>query len=179
MVLIRELKSYDDIIYYLKESLRKKPIVILGVGNELKRDDGFGVYLARSLAKYTSRFMNLKSTYIIDAGSAPELYTDILRKARDGSILLIDAILVEGRRPGDIVAFNISQDAVSNYQIIRFVTTHTLDIKMTLRAAGVKQVSVIGVVPYSTDVGIGLTEPVARAFKLLFRAFIRFFSNQI
>mgnify|MGYP000282912970 CR=1 FL=1 len=175
--MIKHLASYDDVIEFLKEHLRRTPIVILGVGNELRRDDGFGTYLARSLARYASEFMKLKNAYIVDAGNAPELYTDLLRKARNGSILLIDAILVGDRRPGDIVAFNISQGGNDNSQSIQFITTHALDLRIMMKAAGVENVLVIGVIPYSTDFGLGLTEPVARAFRLLFRAFIRFLSE--
>jgi len=174
--LIKHLTSYNDVIEFLRENLRRTPIVILGVGNELRRDDGFGVYLVRSLARYASRFMKLRNTYIVDAGNAPELYTDLLRKVRDGSILLTDAIFVEGRRPGDIVAFSISQERADSLRLIQFITTHTLDIGVMMKAAGIKSMLVLGVIPYSTDFGLGLTEPVARAFRLLFRAFIHFFS---
>ncbi|MCD6428798.1 MAG: hydrogenase maturation protease [Desulfurococcales archaeon] len=175
--MIKDLTDYDDVIGFLKDHLRRKPILILGVGNELRRDDGFGTYLARSLAGYVSKFMKLRNMYIIDAGNAPELYTDILRKARNGSILLIDAILVEGRKPGDIVAFDIDQEGIDDLQLIRFITTHTLDLRIMMKAAGVRSVLVLGVVPYSTNFGLGLTEPVARAFRILFRAFTRFLSG--
>jgi len=174
--LIEYLAGIDEVLELLVRYLRKAPIVVLGIGNELRRDDGFGSYLARSLSKYVSRYMKLKDVHIIDAGNAPELYTDVLRKASNGSVIFIDSIWSGGRRPGDIVAFVITlNEGDLPQQKVHFVTTHTLDIKMVLRAAGIPEALTLGVVPSSIDFGIGLTKPVAEAFTLLFTAFTRFF----
>jgi len=176
----RYLASSDEVFELLVKYLHKVPIAVLGIGNELRRDDGFGSYLARSLAKYVSKYMGIRDIYIIDAGNAPELYTDVLRKASNGSIVLIDAVWLEGGDPGDVIAFIVSQEKSSGMsssiiQGVQFVTTHTLDIKIVLRAAGIEEALTLGVVPYSIEFGVGLTKPVARAFRLLFKAFIRFF----
>jgi len=168
--LIKLLGTYEEIVEYLRHKLRKDPVIIVGVGNELRRDDGFGTYLARALTKYLSRFMVKREIHIVDAGNAPELYTDIISRGRDGTVLIVDALLVEGVEPGNVLALDINLDQIGDEDLTEIFTTHALGLRTLMRVAGVKYVSLLGTVPYSIEFGLGLTEPVAKAFKLVFKA---------
>ena len=72
----------------LKNNLKGK-IVILGIGNPLRRDDGFGSLLA-------SRLKNRVSATVIDAQSTPENYLNRLIDESPDTILILDAADFDG-----------------------------------------------------------------------------------
>jgi len=81
----------------LKSSLRGK-VVILGVGNPLRSDDGCGSILAKRLKDKTS-------AAIIDAESAPENHLSTLISVKADTILILDAADFEGK-PAEVRLLN-------------------------------------------------------------------------
>ena len=69
-------------------------VVVLGIGNPLKGDDGAGPLLAGLLRE---RYPEV----VFDGGSAPENLVGPVRRARPDSVLLVDAADFGGR-PGEI-----------------------------------------------------------------------------
>jgi len=67
----------------LKERLKGK-IVILGMGNPLRGDDGLGPYLIK-------RLKGRVRAHLIDGGSAPENYVGKITSLKPDTILVIDA----------------------------------------------------------------------------------------
>lgn len=76
----------------LKEKLTGR-VVIVGVGDERKGDDGAGPFVARLLAE-------AGVSNVIDAGNCPEVETWRIREAAPDTVLFVDVVDVGGT-PGD------------------------------------------------------------------------------
>jgi hydrogenase maturation protease len=66
-----------------------KRLAIVGIGHELRGDDGVGVTIVRRLQETCS---GSDSLLLLDAGSAPENCTGILRRFAPDVIVLLDAV---------------------------------------------------------------------------------------
>ncbi|MFC1650444.1 hydrogenase 3 maturation endopeptidase HyCI [Candidatus Latescibacterota bacterium] len=70
-------------------------VVIVAIGNELRGDDGAGILFGKLLS-------GDKSINIINAGDAPENYTEVITGRRPDTILIADA-MDYGGNPGDVM----------------------------------------------------------------------------
>ena len=75
------------------KDILKGKVVIVGIGNTLRADDGFGPELI-------ARLKGKVKASCIDAGSAPENYTGKIVKERPDTILIADALDL-GKQPGE------------------------------------------------------------------------------
>ncbi|MGZ4945743.1 MAG: hydrogenase 3 maturation endopeptidase HyCI [Halobacteriota archaeon] len=130
-----------------------KKIVILGIGNELRRDDAVGLAVVDRLR--TS--IDDPSVIVINCQSAPENYTGNVKRIKPTCIVLIDAADF-GATPGDARIFQLHDlEGVS-------VTTHKaslLTLSVYLQSEINCNIFVIGIQPADCDFGSGLT-PIAR-----------------
>ncbi|MCM8792025.1 MAG: hydrogenase maturation protease [Candidatus Omnitrophica bacterium] len=85
----------------------KTPLLILGMGNTLRSDDGMGVILARKLKRNTN-------FTVWEVGSNLENYLGKIIKQKPSSIIIIDALDFGGRageirmfRPQDLNTVNL------------------------------------------------------------------------
>ncbi len=92
----------EDIDIFLKEILRKK-LVVLGVGSELRGDDGVGPYLAEKLSIF-----NGPSFLSINGDLVPENFTGDLRKFQPDNVIIIDAAFME-KRAGETAIIGINE----------------------------------------------------------------------
>jgi coenzyme F420 hydrogenase subunit delta len=101
----------NDIPDYIKTKL-----LILGCGNVLFGDDGFGPEVAKILDK---KDFDPEKAYIMDAGTSVRkvLFNITLSEVKPGKIILVDAI-DKGREPGEI--FEISIDDIPEIKIDDF-----------------------------------------------------------
>lgn len=80
----------------------KKELAVIGLGNLLLGDEGFGVHLVRYLRKHYS----LKNTDVIDGGTVGFQLIEYFIKYKN--LIFIDAIKSEDE-PGSIYRFNIEE----------------------------------------------------------------------
>lgn len=92
---------------FLKEKARGR-LVLVGVGNALRGDDGAGSLLAARLRK-------VGRSHLIDAGAAPENYCERIARLSPDTVLVVDAARFGGSpgevkilTPGDIAAGALS-----------------------------------------------------------------------
>lgn len=130
--------------------------VVLGVGNILLSDEGFGVRLVEVLSQ---RFHFPESVDVLDGGT---LGIELMRFL-DGAerLILIDAI--HGSEPG---SFRIIQGEDVRLYFQEKVSLHEMGIQEVLASLVVmekpiKEIVVIGVVPNSLEIGLDLTPIVA------------------
>ena len=73
-------------------------LIVLGVGNELKSDDGVGPYIIKKL-----QFENIENDNLIfiDAQTVPENFTGKIRLENPTHLIIVDACLMNSE-PGDI-----------------------------------------------------------------------------
>ena len=130
--------------------------VVLGVGNILLSDEGFGVRVAEALSQRV-RFPD--AVEVLDGGT---LGIELMRFL-DGAqrLILIDAI--HGSEPG---SFRIIQGDDVRLYFQEKVSLHEMGIQEVLASLVVMEkpiaeIVVIGVVPQSLEIGLDLTPLVA------------------
>lgn len=125
--------------------------MILGIGNEIKGDDGLGPIIAK---KSSSLFDKNKDIIVFDGGTVPENYTGSIRKEKPTHIVLIDAVDMK-KEPGYIRV--VEKEEIANYNI----STHAMPISYLIKYIETTigaQIILVGVQPKS----MGFAEPVSK-----------------
>jgi len=103
---------------HVKEHLKGK-VVILGIGNTLRSDDGVGSLLASRIKE--------KVPYVVyDAGASPENYLEKIIKDNPENIVIIDAADFGGK-PGEIAVLENEQ-----FQSVNLFSTHNASLYLTI-----------------------------------------------
>lgn len=101
-------------------------VVVLGVGNPDKGDDGAGISAAQTFARRLSPARKRRVRVLL-GGSVPENLTGKIRAFRPGFVLILDAAL-GGLKPGSVFiidAEKITDDGVTTHQIsLRWVVRY-------------------------------------------------------
>jgi coenzyme F420 hydrogenase subunit delta len=142
-----------------------KSILILGCGNRLIGDDGFGPAVAQYLRE---SFTIPDQVCVLDAGTSVReiLFDTILSDRKPAKIVIVDAMDC-GRRPGDLFWLDI--DALPTAKLDDF-SMHQIPTSNLLRElrdlCGIEVIIMACQVSGATDsVSPGLSTPVARAVK--------------
>lgn len=125
--------------------------MILGIGNEIKGDDGLGPIITKKLS---SLFDENKDIIIFDGGTVPENYTGLIRKESPTHIILVDAVDMK-KEPGYIRV--VEKEEIANYNI----STHAMPISYLIKYIETTigaQIILVGVQPKS----MGFAEPVSK-----------------
>jgi len=140
----------------------KGKIIIVGIGNIMRRDDGLGPALI-------NRIKDKVNTLCIDAGTAPENYLGKIAKEKPDTILLVDAMHME-ERPGtydilkkpDILQGGFTTHNMSPVMIIEYLEKETkADIYM------------LGIQPQNIFFGDELSTRINRTLEELERTIIQ------
>jgi hydrogenase 3 maturation protease len=135
---------------------RSARVAVLGVGNDMKGDDGAGVWVARALA---ARIRDAPDVLVIDGGTAPESFTGPIRRFRPDLVVEIDAAHLDQDAGG--VAWVDWRDADG-----MSASTHTLPPSVLARFLSDDlgcRVALIGIQPATLELGHGLSPDVAAA----------------
>jgi hydrogenase maturation protease len=130
------------------------PFLVLGLGNVLIGDEGFGVYVAQHLAK--NYFF--EDTEIVEgATSGISLAWEIENRKR---IIVIDAIK-SNKKPGTLFRFNHSD--VKNYYVEKALSMHQVDFISALKYAEflnieLPEITFFAVQPEDLSLGMRLSE---------------------
>jgi len=128
-------------------------ITVLGVGNILMQDEGFGVRVVEQLQQHYSFPENVQ---VLDGGT---LGMELLRfLVGTDRLILVDAVN-GGLPPGSLYQFN--HDEVKAY-FKEKVSMHELGIQDVLAVLEVlekpaKEIKILGVQPLTVDIGLELT----------------------
>ena len=133
-------------------------LLILGVGNPMAGDDGFGVAGVRELLRHPLP----EGVVAIDGGTAGLGLAAVIEEAR--RVIVLDAADM-GKVPGDVVQF--TPDEVRSKAGRQQLSLHQSDLLGTLRLMAelgtCPPVTIIAVQPLRVDYGEGLSEPVQAA----------------
>lgn len=145
-----------DLVAYLK-SLDSHSVLV-GVGNPLRGDDGFGPELV-------SRLGEAVPFKTIDAGEEPEDCLEQVISLRPSRVLIADAVAFGGK-PGEAV---LLEPESLGKKIT--VSTHQLPLMMFIRLIRERlpgaEVKVLGLQPKSIDLGKGLSPQVDQSMDML------------
>ena len=115
-------------------------LIILGIGNELKYDDGVGPFIISELNK-----LNLNDDILlINAQTVPENFTGKIRIENPSHIILIDACLM-GLNPGEFKI--VDEEEFTNIGI----STHSMSLSYFVKFLNHDNVLFIGIEPHSME----------------------------
>ncbi|MGA2819598.1 MAG: hydrogenase 3 maturation endopeptidase HyCI [Anaerolineales bacterium] len=146
------------ILEALRNRLEARKAVILGVGNPLRGDDGFGPSLVKRLQG------NVRAT-VINAEEVPENYLGTVVAADPQVVMIVDAVEL-GLQPGDVAI--VEADDLGGTAL----STHSASLSLSARFIQSEthaEVFLLGVQPLATVVGATLSPPVEAAIDLLQR----------
>lgn len=129
-------------------------LLILGVGNELKCDDGVGPFIIKKLEEELSE----DNIILINGETVPENFTGKIKKDNPSHIIILDACLMD-EEPGTV-------KVVSSENFVNIgISTHSMSlsyfVKYLTREHDFK-IIFIGIEPKSMDYNENLTEVVEK-----------------
>lgn len=130
-------------------------LIVLGVGNELKCDDGVGPFIIRNLQ---TEDVEKDRLLFIDAKTVPENFTGKLRKEKPSHIIIVDACLMGGN-PGDMKI--VDEDDFADIGI----STHSMSLSYFVRYLEKDndfRIIFVGIEPESMDYSEKLTGNVEK-----------------
>ena len=139
----------------------KGKVVVVGIGNPIRGDDGFGPALIE-------RLTGKVKAVLIDVGIAPESYGGRIIRENPDTILLVDAVHLE-RGVGEYEILHKDDIVKSGF------TTHDLSPKMFIEylEGQVKaDIYMLGLQPERLSIGDELSEPVEEAINDLEKQFV-------
>jgi len=139
-----------------------KTVVVLGVGNLLRQDEGVGVHAVRALSVGPCA----ERAALVDGGTA---VFEALSQWRDIDKLVVIDALKAGREPGSIARVSLREVADRTAPALSLHEHGLLDQLALLRQAGLKigEIVIYGVEPGETGWGTELSEAVAACLPLL------------
>jgi hydrogenase 3 maturation protease len=144
--------------------------IVLGIGNQLGGDDAAGTCVVDMLNQRRHRDKAILPTEItaIDAGTAPESYTSVIRQHRPDLLILVDAADM-GLPPG--ARRTIPPEKIS---ILSFSTHH---MPLSMFVSYVKEfcgkILLIGVQPERTEMGGRISKWVRKSMTELAEAILK------
>ena len=131
-------------------------VVIVGVGNPIRKDDNVGVEVIKRLEGKVS-----DSVYLIESETVPENFLQEIVELKPTHVLVIDAAVMN-LKPGE--ARLVEPGEMGGYA----VSTHNLPLKIFLdyiRENAGSKVALLAVQPKDVSLGEGLTETLIEASK--------------
>ncbi len=133
-----------------------RPVVVLGVGSELRSDDAAGLHVAAAVARAA-----LPNVHSFEAGPAPENFTAEIRRLHPTAVIIVDCAHM-AEAPGTLRLIPAREiDGVS-------FGTHGLPLSVLadyLRQEVGCSVLILGIQPVTVDVGEALSPPVREAIQ--------------
>ncbi|WP_462316851.1 hydrogenase maturation peptidase HycI [Methanobrevibacter sp.] len=131
-------------------------LIVLGVGNELKSDDGVGPYIVKKLKEENIENNGL---LFIDAKTVPENFTGKIRKENPTHLIIVDACLM-GSNPGDMKI--VDKNDFANIGI----STHSMSLSFFVRYLEKDtdiEIMFVGIEPETMDWGERPTPEVEKS----------------
>ena len=144
-------------------------LAVIGLGNEDRADDGFGIALASGLKElFPDRVYSERER------SVEALVFDLLERDEIKTILFVD-VADFGAEPGVISLF----DMESAVHFVPPISTHKVPMTflMNILCERKKTPFILGVQPMSLTFMGRMSEPVQEALSILHEFFIRFFQS--
>ncbi|MCX8160981.1 MAG: hydrogenase maturation protease [Candidatus Saccharicenans sp.] len=129
---------------------------LVGIGNNLRGDDGFGPYFIEKLREKAL----LPEGRLMTVEDVPENYAFPISRMDVSEVVFVDAVILAAP-PGTVVLGPLEELE----EIGQIASTHKLSLRLTARIIeeSGKKVYLLGVVPESMEFGHGLSPVVKKA----------------
>jgi hydrogenase 3 maturation protease len=148
----------------LRQRVRTKKVLILGIGNRLCGDDAVGSILAESLTGKVK-------IPVIDAGDVPENYLGPIEAINPDLVLVLDASDL-GASPGDLSLIEMEQLKEMG------ISTHASNLALLFKVispASRPDALLVAIQPEQTEAGQGLSRSVEAAMTGLEELLVQLF----
>ncbi|MEM3437153.1 MAG: hydrogenase maturation peptidase HycI [Nitrososphaerales archaeon] len=144
-----------------KELENFERLIILGIGNELRGDDGAGVLVVKKLKKVLKGARNILT---IDCGTTPENFLSNIKAFNPSHILIVDAIDFKDK-PGAVALFKDKDGMIES------ISTHRIPlsiIRSYLESFGLNiKFFLIGIQPKNILFGKKISHRVKEAISMI------------
>lgn len=158
------LDSPEELKTFLSRVIVPGRTAVIGVGNELRCDDGFGSYIAKSLANILVEYSRRKCLVVVDAGTGLEAYIDLL-EAGD-VILILDAIEAPVAESKIVV---IDRNEIPEYSAL--LSTHNIGFDVLMRFIR-GDLYVVGTRPFCLDLKLGVSRSVSHVIQVIIKTLV-------
>ncbi len=140
-------------------SLAPGHTLIIGLGNDYRRDDGVGLYVARKL-----RQMNLLRTSVLEVGDGPAALLELWENQTPA--ILVDAVL-SWSKPGAVFRFEAHLEPLPQ-KFFSKASSHALGLAEAIELARAlnqlpPRLIVYGIEGKSFEIGLGLSREARKA----------------
>ena len=168
LALCRSVAFVRGRLYHSRMTQDENPdacvVLVLGVGNAMKGDDGVGPHVAALLSAQpvVVDFARASTLQSIDCGTTPENYTAVVRRLRPDLLVIVDAAEM-GLQAGECRI--IPPDRAGALGL----STHSMPLSLFVSYVRdlASSIVLVGVQPRSMAFGEGLSAEAAAACKLL------------
>ena len=101
-------------------------LIVLGIGNDIRGDDGLGPYIINQLTDLKESNGDLDNIHLINGGSVPENFTGLIKKIGPSHMIIVDATLMN-EEAGFIKIVN--KEDISNVSI----STHSMSLSYLIK----------------------------------------------
>ena len=141
-------------------------VVILGIGNSLRRDDFVGMAVVRRLGR-----ARLSRVHIIETGEVPESYLGVVENIHPTHVLIVDAAEMDAPVGSVKLA---SPEKIAGLSL----STHTLPLSVVsdyLASMTKAKIALLGIQPKVIDFGEGLSRELRDIVEPLSQSIVRAF----
>ncbi len=150
---------YSKVTRALANWLRNaREIVVMGIGNPMRRDDYVGMVVVRHLKAYT-----LPGVHLIETGEVPESYLGVVEENHPSHVLMIDAAEMS-EQPG--TARLVSPKEIEGLSL----STHTLPLSIIseyIKCRTGAKIALFAIQPGVLEFGEGLSEELSKVVEEL------------
>jgi hydrogenase 3 maturation protease len=160
------IKDWSEIFSRLRE-LAGRRVLILGIGNSLKADDGVGPYIC-------SKISSKVSVMVINAGVALENFTGLMTRY-DPEVMLFLDVIDTGDEPGTLCLIPLEETqsfALSTHSLSPHLVVN--NVSQDSRRCGY----IVGIQPKNLTLGEPISDEVAHQADKLADELIEIFSEK-
>lgn len=136
--------------------------MILGIGNEIRGDDGLGSILAQKLS-----IIENKNITVFDGKSVPENFTGAIKREIPSHILLLDAVEMN-EEPGHIRL--VMKEEIAKYS----VSTHAMPLSFLIKyleSTTSAEIMLLGIQPENMDLICELSPKIQESLNYVLKLF--------
>jgi hydrogenase 3 maturation protease len=136
--------------------------VILGIGNEMRGDDGLGSVLAQELSNLED-----KNITIFDGKTVPENFTGAIKRETPSHIIIVDAVEMD-ETPGHVKL--VFKEEIANYSI----STHAMPLSFLinyLETTTSAKIMLMGIQPKDMDLIDNMSPEIHESLNYVLKLF--------
>lgn len=136
--------------------------MILGIGNEMRGDDGLGSVLAQELSNLED-----KNITIFDGKTVPENFTGAIKRETPSHIIIVDAVEMD-ETPGHVKL--VFKEEIANYSI----STHAMPLSFLinyLETTTSAKIMLMGIQPKDMDLIDNMSPEIHESLNYVLKLF--------